>query len=245
MEILTYSPHDSSLIGQQQQNQQHRKTIRMLKVLGAVQIGLGLVLAILSVIYRPTLFSMIVCGCCFWYVITGSLPLFITNKLDSNFRLKKISFMVCSILGAAIFSPVIIIISGVIMLFSGIDSHGGTIYYEIYSPIVVLSLAVFVVTIISASYCCCCSPFDIQNQQQTVVFVNPSQPANSAPPICNPIAEANKQPVMITTGGINSQPTVYLKSPQHEVVCGRNPETENPLNHKSFDVNPPPYKEFE
>ncbi|VDI35782.1 Hypothetical predicted protein [Mytilus galloprovincialis] len=128
---------------------------------------------------------------------------------------------------------------------SGIDSHGGTIYYEIYSPIVVLSLAVFVVTIISASYCCCCSPFDIQNQQQTVVFVNPSQPANSAPPICNPIAEANKQPVMITTGGINSQPTVYPKSPQHEVVCGRNPETENPLNHKSFDVNPPPYKEFE
>lgn len=81
--------------------------------------------------------------------------------------------------------------------------------------------------------------------QQTFVFVNPSQPANSAPPICNPIAEANKQPVMITTEGINSQPTIYLKSPQHEVVCGRNPETENPLNHKSFDVNPPPYNEFE
>ncbi|VDI44521.1 Hypothetical predicted protein [Mytilus galloprovincialis] len=66
MEISTYNPHDSSLIGQQQQNQQHRKTIRTLKVLGAVQIGLGLVLAILSVIYRPTLFSMVVCGCCFW-----------------------------------------------------------------------------------------------------------------------------------------------------------------------------------
>lgn len=245
MEILTYNPHDSSLIGQQQQNQQYRQTIRTLKVLGAVQIGLGLVLAILSGVYRPNIFSMPVSGCCFWYVITGSLPLFITNKLDSNFRCKKISFMVCSIIGAAIFSPVIIICSCVIMIFSGIDSHGGTIYYEIYSPIVVLSLAVFVVTIISASYCCCCSPFDIQNQQQTVVFVNPSQPANSAPPICNPIAEAKKQPVMITTGGINSQPTVYFKSPQHEVVCGRNPETEDPLNHKSFDVNPPPYKEFE
>ncbi|XP_063439421.1 uncharacterized protein LOC134720821 [Mytilus trossulus] len=244
MEILTYNPHDSSLIGQQQQNQQYRQTIRTLKVLGAVQIGLGLVLAILSIVYRPSLKTMPVCGCCFWYVITGSLPLFIKNKLDSNFKCKKISFMVCSILGAAIFSPVIILVSCIIMLFSGIDGHGGNIYYEIYIPIVVLSLAVFVVTIISASYCCCCSPFDIRNQQQAVVYVNPSQPANSAIPICYPIAEANKQSVMITTEGTNCQPTLYPKSPQYEVVCGTNLATENPLNHKSY-INPPPYKEYE
>lgn len=66
MEILTCNPHDSSLIGQQQQNQQYRQTIRTLKVLGAVQIGLGLVLAILSGVYRPNIFSMPVSGCCFW-----------------------------------------------------------------------------------------------------------------------------------------------------------------------------------
>lgn len=245
MEILTYNPNDSSLIAQQQQNPEHRQTSRTLKVLGAVQIGLGLVLAILTII-PAKLIVMPVFGCCFWYVITGSLPLFITNNLDSNFRCKKISFMVCSIIGAVIFSPVIIFSSILKIILTGSEfDRGNKNFYATSIPMGLLSIAVLVVTIISASYCCCCSPFDIQNQQQTVVFVNASQPANIASTIGNPFAGANEQPVMITIGGTNNQSTLYPKSPQHEVVCGTNPETENPLNHKSFDIDPPPYMEYE
>ncbi|XP_052061665.1 uncharacterized protein LOC127701703 [Mytilus californianus] len=108
--------------------------------------------------------------------------MFITNKPDSNFRCKKISFMVCSILGAADFSP--FLLSMWIPKLRFMCDVGGCGYinkeyfYTISILMVILSVVVLLLTIISASYCCC-SPWDIQENQQTVSYVNESQPENT------------------------------------------------------------------
>ncbi|CAC5426546.1 unnamed protein product [Mytilus coruscus] len=222
MEILTVDPADSSLIVQQQQNQVHRQTsqVRTLKVLGAVQIGLGCVMA--TCIFEPSLFDILVFDCSVW----------------------KISFMVCSILGAAVFSPILLFISIPEMRFRSMPKISGfhilisAVFLNVFDPnnsseinevcdfggcgyinkeyfytisilMGVLSVVVLVITIISASYCCCCSPWDIQDQQEMVSYVNASQPEKTLNTSDIPIAVTNEQLVTTTTGETNYKTVLY------------------------------------
>ncbi|XP_063419412.1 uncharacterized protein LOC134702439 isoform X1 [Mytilus trossulus] len=192
-------------------------------------------------------FDIVCIICCGWFVLTGFLPMCMSRKRQSSWRSLKIGFMVCSIVGASIFcTPVIILgINGLLFrMFFGAD--------PILSAIItVITLVEAIVAIITASFCCCCSPWEISSEGQTVLFVNSTQPGM----IMNvPQTQGHMDnSIQTTTGQIMIQ---YPNAQQYQIVNknelsgeqismggSHQPSTVGLQEQHVFDTSPPPYKE--
>lgn len=156
--------------------------VRPFKVLGGIQIGLGLICAIMSMIvvgmdasdiskpctafyYGSTspCFSRVFLACditCLifagWIIMTGCLPFCMYVNNPEKWTCLKTAFMVCSILGSAIFIPTVV----------GLGTFGAMVrHYDILDDnwkaafpavVAVCGGIEMLVAIVSASYCCCC-----------------------------------------------------------------------------------------
>ncbi|VDI84217.1 Hypothetical predicted protein [Mytilus galloprovincialis] len=126
------------------------------KILGGGQIGLGGVLLIMSIVQLIKSASS--------FLIVYNLPIIICSGW-------KIGFMVCSIIGAAVFVPIMFSLTFIVGLFHLFDEYQNDGYILSYC-IAGLSVIEAIVAVISASYCCCCSPWQTSSQQMAV-FMSP------------------------------------------------------------------------
>ncbi|XP_052060095.1 uncharacterized protein LOC127700590 [Mytilus californianus] len=192
-------------------------------------------------------FDIVCLICCGWFVLTGFLPMCMSRKRQSSWRSLKIGFMVCSIIGASIFSTTSIIlgINGVLFrLFYGANPI-------LSAFIVLIALVEAIVATVAASFCCCCSPWEIPSEGQAVVFVNGTQPGmiTNAPQTQVPM----DSPIQITTG----QTIVQYPSAQQCQIVNKNElsleqistsgrhqtSTVSSSEQQVFDTSPPAYKE--
>ncbi|VDI84219.1 Hypothetical predicted protein [Mytilus galloprovincialis] len=148
------------------------------KILGGGQIGLGGVLLIMSIVQLIKsassfliVYNLPIIICSGWFIMTGCIPLNISKKTESNFKCQKIGFMVCSIIGAAVFVPIMFSLTFIVGLFHLFDEYQNDGYILSYC-IAGLSVIEAIVAVISASYCCCCSPWQTSSQQMAV-FMSP------------------------------------------------------------------------
>ncbi|XP_071175103.1 uncharacterized protein [Mytilus edulis] len=172
------------------------------KILGGGQIGLGTILVIMSIVQLIISASSIlivvyilpILICSGWFIMTGCLPLNISKNTES--KCKKIGFMVCSIIGAVVFVPImcsLTFIVGVLHLFDEYQNDGYIVSYCIAG----LSFVEAIVAVISASYCCCCSPWQTSSQQMAV-FMNPLPSGMNLNG--NQIQDTHIRSLVVTTG---------------------------------------------
>ncbi|XP_076109435.1 uncharacterized protein LOC143078459 [Mytilus galloprovincialis] len=193
------------------------------------------------------LFDIVCIICCGWFVLTGVLPMCMSRKRQSSWRSLKIGFMVCSIIGASIFCTTVIIlgVNGVLFrLFFGANPI-------LSAFITLIALVETIVAIVTASFCCCCSPWQIPSEGQAVLFVNSTQPGMimNVPQTQGPM----DNPIQTTTG----QTMVQYPSAQQYQIVNKNelsgeqipiegshqPSTIGSPGQQVFDTSPPPYKE--
>ncbi|VDI84216.1 Hypothetical predicted protein [Mytilus galloprovincialis] len=153
------------------------------KILGGGQIGLGGVLLIMSIVQLIKsassfliVYNLPIIICSGWFIMTGCIPLNISKKTESNFKCQKIGFMVCSIIGAAVFVPIMFSLTFIVGLFHLFDEYQNDGYILSYC-IAGLSVIEAIVAVISASYCCCCSPWQTSSQQFEIME-NVTSPMN-------------------------------------------------------------------
>lgn len=177
--------------------------VKRFKILGGVQIGLGGILVIMSLVQLiMSLLSILIAYnipiliCSGWFVMTGCLPLNMSNNTESSLKCQKIGFMVCSVIGAAVFVPIMFSLTFIVGLFHLFDEYQNDWYILSYS-IAALSVAEAIVAVISASYCCCCSPWETSSQQMAVFMSSSPAGMNF---YGNEIQDTNIRPWMDTTG---------------------------------------------
>lgn len=248
--------------------------IRTLKIFGGIQIGMGILCGILSLVgvvidginmnkycsyyicrqYRnaSVLFGFNMTCLIFsgWNLLTGIFPFCMNQKRRSSWRCLKITFMVCSILGASFFMPTVLSLGVVGALMRA--NHEGLTALPVF--LAIMGLTEMVVAIVAASYCCCCSSFETTDQPRTV-YITTNQPGMAlgmaqtqipngqiqvplAPPVT--IAQTGGQPM-----GVTAQQ--YLVPGTHTVMY-QVPTIQNAVqatNHQmqAEETNPPPYKE--
>ncbi|XP_052063431.1 uncharacterized protein LOC127703077 isoform X3 [Mytilus californianus] len=187
--------------------------------------------------------------CSGWYILTGLLPFCMTRQRESNWRCLKISFMVCSIIGASVFIPTMF---GLAVIGAALrDLHEPKVVVT-SALLAVLSFAEFVVAVIAASFCCCCSAWGTSNQPG-VIFVNGTQPGLILNLQQTQLPMANAQPVVMTNG----QTTTIVqnhRAHQYQVMNTNEPTGQQiqtvggphvliNSTQPDFSTNPPPYKQ--
>ncbi|XP_052061652.1 uncharacterized protein LOC127701693 [Mytilus californianus] len=189
MQTTTYNTEQTAVIIKPTGNPARQQIfhVKTFKILGGVQIGLGLILVILSFVELIAISSLLfwtipILLCSVWFVVTGCLPMRMSKNTESSLKCQKIWFMVCSIIGAAVFFPVMFNLSFFVGL-SDQDNYRNDWYIVSFS-ITALSVAEALVAVISASYCCCCSPWETSSQadvcfkSQTQLGMNPNAAGN-------------------------------------------------------------------
>ncbi|XP_071175095.1 uncharacterized protein [Mytilus edulis] len=122
--------------------------VKTFKVLGCLQIVLGVTLILLSLVdFLPTLILSE------WFVMTGCLPICMSENTKSSLKCRKSAFMVCSVIGAVIFGPSIFMLS----LLTGSLQYANTSeqWYVLSFSITALSIVLIIVAVVSATFCCC------------------------------------------------------------------------------------------
>lgn len=177
--------------------------IRTLRVFGGIQIGLGVVAGVLSVIGMvldginmnkycdygpyydysrcsviwdaPTLFAFDITCLIFsgWFILTGTFPFCMTEKRQNSWRCLKITFMVCCIIGASTFIPTVFSLGVVGAIMRGNDNTGAIAVLP--SFVALIGLAELIVAIVASSYCCCCSKWSTSERIRTV-YITTNQP---------------------------------------------------------------------
>ncbi|VDI55820.1 Hypothetical predicted protein [Mytilus galloprovincialis] len=197
--------------------------VRTFKVFGGVQIGLGVLLGILSLIgvisdkiaKNNTRFSFdMTCFICSgWHIFTGCLPMCMSKMREKRWTCLKTGFIVCSIIGASIFIPAMLSL-GVffnIIIIGNQDSKA-----EILSVFMaVLSFAEVVVAIIASSFCCCCSTWRTSIQEGVVISTQPGMFHNLPQ---TQIPMQNSHQVMIASGQTDNQIVQYSRGQQYQVI---------------------------
>ncbi|CAC5403967.1 unnamed protein product [Mytilus coruscus] len=217
METTSYNTSLSNVMAQSTGNlpQQHIFNIKTFKILGGIQIGLGGILVIMGLVVLTRMSIMFYYGipiliCSGWFILTGFLPMCMSRNSVSSLKCQKIGFMVCSIIGAAVFSPIMFTLAiGSRMSYFYTD-YGNNRYILSFS-IAVLSFASAIVAVISASYCCCCSPW---GRQQMAVLMSPPQPGMNLHAHGNQIWNTNIQKLVETT----EKTEVYSNAQQFQLV---------------------------
>lgn len=227
--------------------------VRTLKVLGSVQIGLGIVLGVWSIVgvildvismlkeckqydvdilynfpapnylcknwaansYKVFAFDITCLVFSGWYVLTGFLPLRMSRKIESSSDGLRVGYMVCSIIGASILAPTMFIL-GVVGAIMREGYEKDVIVLSAFMA--VLSFAELVVSIIGASYCCCCIPWKETYQSIRVVY------APHPVMICNlpqsQIPTTTDQPNRLNAvGQSDNQIVQYPRTQQYHVIA--------------------------
>ncbi|XP_052062578.1 uncharacterized protein LOC127702411 [Mytilus californianus] len=202
--------------------------VKALRILGGLQIGLGLVYGILCIVgailcrtdldsgckyynyysrygghlsgstyYRcghsNTILIMNLIGMALsgWFILTGCVPLCMTDQRQSSWRCLTIAFLVCNIISTVVFSSTVFslaVIGALIVAFS--TNTGSVITVSVF--LAVFSFIEFIISIVAASHCCCCSQLNTGNQQE-VIFMNIAQSGMSYNMPNTPIPTGNQQ----------------------------------------------------
>ncbi|XP_052063451.1 uncharacterized protein LOC127703081 isoform X2 [Mytilus californianus] len=218
-------------------HQQQAFPVRTFKVFGGVQIGLGVLLGILSLIGMISNKSR-------YYNVHAPIAFDITCLICSGW---KTGFMVCSIIGASIFIPAMLSL-GVVGSLTRRNKDSKAVILSVFMA--VLFFAEVVVAIIASSFCCCCSTWRTSIQEGVVSSTQPEMFLNLPQ---TQIPMANGQQVMIATGQTANPIVQYSRGQQYQemtttqpaeqqvqAVSGIQPE---PNSGQDFDTNPPSYKE--
>ncbi|XP_071175094.1 uncharacterized protein [Mytilus edulis] len=121
--------------------------VKTFKVLGCLQIVLGVTLILLSLVdFLPTLILSE------WFVMTGCLPICMSENTKSSLKCRKSAFMVCSVIGAVIFGPSIFMLS---LLTGSLYANTSEQWYVLSFSITALSIVLIIVAVVSATFCCC------------------------------------------------------------------------------------------
>ncbi|XP_071175101.1 uncharacterized protein [Mytilus edulis] len=165
--------------------------------------------------------------CSGWFVMTGCLPICMSENTESSLKFRKSAFMVCSVIGAVIVGPTMCMLS----FFSGnfLYTYNLKGWFILSFAISALSVPAIIVAIVSASYCCCC--WGTQSQQM-FPGVSPSQPAPT-----NQIQAANMLSLINTTG----KTVPDSEAQQYNSVGGTDQEFGYPQNPNVSNSYPPTY----
>ena len=204
------------------QTDQNTFPVIRLKICGGMQIGCG-ILSIIGVIldvivinsYEYKLFhntiqtylTIVVVICSIgsaWFIMTGCLPLFMTQQRVNSWRGLRVGFMVCSIIGASLIVPIMLIMGSIMLTAVNIYRNGEVESGWIFR--LLLPFVEFVLTIVSASCCCCCTPWGNQDRSPGFI-INPQQTQIAM----------NYQPHALMTTGQPVNPTVQYQNAQQ---CG-------------------------
>ncbi|XP_052063448.1 uncharacterized protein LOC127703080 [Mytilus californianus] len=241
--------------------QQQAFPVRTFKVFGGIQIGLGVLLGILSLIgvisdsryYHDHAwfftFDITCLICSGWYGFTGFLPICMSKKREARWTCLKTGFMVCSIIGASIFIPAMLSVGVFSPIITGNQDSKAVILSAFMA---MLSFAEVVIAIIASSFCCCCSTWRT-SIQEGVVIMQGTQPGMFLNLPQTQIPMANGQQVMIATGQTDNPIVEYPRGQQSQVMTTTQPAEQQvqavggtqpePNSGQVFDTNPLAYKE--
>ncbi|CAC5407303.1 unnamed protein product [Mytilus coruscus] len=189
--------------------QQQAFPVRTFKVFGGIQIGLGVLLGILSLIG-------VISDSRYYNDHAWFFTFDIACLICSGW---KTGFMVCSIIGASIFIPAMLSVGVYSPIITG-NQDSKTVILSAFMAM--LSFAEVVVAIIASSFCCCCSTWRT-SIQEGVVIMQGTQPGMFLNLPQTQIPMANGQQVMISTGQ-NSNPIVqHSRGQQYQVMTTTQP----------------------
>ncbi|VDI08799.1 Hypothetical predicted protein [Mytilus galloprovincialis] len=105
-------------------------------------------------------------GLSIWVIVTGAIPMFMTQKRETEWRSLRLAFMVCSIIGASAIVPTIggLGLTGLILRRHKLPWAVET--WPTSVAIMITAFLTFVLTIVSCSYSLCCAPK--QEKEQSV-----------------------------------------------------------------------------
>ncbi|XP_063442502.1 uncharacterized protein LOC134722806 [Mytilus trossulus] len=152
-----------------------------------------------------------------WCLLTGLFPFCMNKKRRSSWRCLKIAFMVCCIIGAAVFMPTIFSL-GIIEASIRAENESGGLA-TLPSFLALFAFIEMVVAIISSAYCCCCTSWDSSHQLR-YVYVATGQ---------NGII--HNMPVTLNTGQLQG---FALPTQMTHVQSGMTPQSQNLQNMHAF-----------
>ncbi|XP_071177243.1 uncharacterized protein [Mytilus edulis] len=123
--------------------------------------------------HRTIMILYVTCLCLsLWYLLTGMIPLCMTDSRKQRWKCLKITFLVFNIISAVVFSPAMLSIGILSIFIITLENNGDII--TVSAIIDACAVIEMIVAITSATYCCCCSQMLPGNQQNVVIF-NPVQ----------------------------------------------------------------------
>lgn len=228
-----------------------------LRLLGSLQMGLGVVCLLLGVVdlflflyvsrYNDGTLSALTVASLpvwfgLWFIVTGSVGCCLSLQQKTSLIYFKRIFMVLSILCCALFGPVL---CGIEIYIVVLRTETATSAHEWLLPLVItfFGLNEIVCALITASICCCCSPFrqdkdevmytrQVDEQEEplppkyhidkTDIFNVDTKRTENVPPVTKAIANTQKAP---ENHGNTQRPT-------------RNNETKDAQEHQAIRPRP-------
>ncbi|XP_063440801.1 uncharacterized protein LOC134721625 [Mytilus trossulus] len=121
-----------------------------------------------------------------WFILTGWLPLCMTGQRQSRWRCMIIAYLVCNIISAAVFSPIVVGLGIVGALDVDLETNTRLVIV-LSSLLAIFSFFEFIISIVAATYCCFFSQI-LNGNHQSVSLMNTAQsrmvynmPNNSIP----------------------------------------------------------------
>ncbi|XP_060067970.1 uncharacterized protein LOC132548162 [Ylistrum balloti] len=236
-----------------------------LKVVGAVQIGLGAICITLGLVdilmyvfedqetlfatsatpisselqeARSTLMSLTISSapiwCGLWFCVAGAMAACMSQRNKSTLNYFKLTFLVLSIMNAAIFGPVCMTITTVVSVMRhSMDAET----YRWLIPILTafFSFNEIAFAIVSASICCCCSPL---RTNRVKVLLATQREDSKLFTVSNKLAEPEPEPQK-KPQNVNKKPDRWPKKEnkpiqEEPVVIDEEPyfPTESVTNHR-------------
>ncbi|XP_076109286.1 uncharacterized protein LOC143078252 [Mytilus galloprovincialis] len=113
-------------------------------------------------------------ACSGWFILTGCLPLCMTEKRQTSWKCLTVAFLVCNILSTVVFSSTVFILAimGALIVSNKFHNEG---VVTVFAILAIFAFIEFIISIVAASHCCCCSQLNIGNQQ-SVIYIHTVQP---------------------------------------------------------------------
>ncbi|KAL4228931.1 hypothetical protein ACF0H5_011971 [Mactra antiquata] len=145
------------------------------KLLGALQIGLGVVCVLLGVVdlflflYASTHYdddtlkaltiASIPVWCGLWFIVAGAMGSCMSLQQKTTLSYFKMTFLVLSVLCSVLFGPALVTVEAVICVMRTEDSEAA---FEWLIPLIIAFVAFneIILALITACICCCCSPLN-------------------------------------------------------------------------------------
>ncbi|XP_052063060.1 uncharacterized protein LOC127702796 [Mytilus californianus] len=110
-------------------------------------------------------------GLSIWVMVTGAIPMFMTQKRETEWRSLRLAFMVCSIIGASAIVPTIGALGLAGLIFRRALLPWAVETWATSVAIMITAFLTFVLTIVSCSYSLCCAPKPENEQRTTIINV--------------------------------------------------------------------------